>query len=511
MKTGAQRVYSMASESRGYPWEQPAAFPPVCCGEAESDVVVIGGGIAGLAAAARCSQRGYSVTVLEQAAEAEVSADDLVSALDSRYTKADGITADPAVFVREWESFCGGRASEELLWLFARRSGEAMDWLAELLGADGEVLLSRTGYRGTDVSNYGCDHLLRSKSGSNLPEHGGALICELLKRELRRCGGSVRYGVRALMLRQAEDGAVTGVAAVTEGGAVKFFPAKRTVVLAAGDILGSDAWMEAFCSTGKKVRAGAVGGRGRAHTLAYQAGASFEWPQWAMATRNTAYTPLTLPTLYVNQQGRRFMNEDTWDQAKEVRCRMQPGGDFAWAVFDANYPLDLAKLYEISGLSTPLSNAVNWGEAKPLLEQALETALENGNAVKADSLAELAAQMGIPADKLEATVARYNAHAAAGADRDFGKRAELLTAVARPPFYAAKWGPELTGVYGGIRVDGAMRVLRADGTPIPGLRASGSATAGLFSLQMPPFMDGAGNGQALTWALLLADGMEQEG
>jgi hypothetical protein len=41
--------------------------------------------------------------------------------------------------------------------------------------------------------------------------------------------------------------------------------------------------------------------------------------------------------LHVNQLGKRFMNEDTWMQAKSIRCLMQPGGDYAFSIMDSKY------------------------------------------------------------------------------------------------------------------------------------------------------------------------------
>ena len=102
MKTGAQRVYSQLSEKCGYPWEQIPEPPAVETVAEESDVVVIGGGIAGLAAAARCGEEGFSVTLLETGDETEVTADDWIGALDSSYMRKDGLAICKADFIREW-------------------------------------------------------------------------------------------------------------------------------------------------------------------------------------------------------------------------------------------------------------------------------------------------------------------------------------------------------------------------------------------------------------------------
>ncbi len=96
----------------------------------------------------------------------------------------------------------------------------------------------------------------------------------------------------------------------------------------------------------------------------------------------------------------------------------------------------------------------------------------------ADTLAELADLIGLPADALEDTVARYNAMVAAGADTDFGRGDEAydrafsggespMVAIDTPPFHAAAFGLSDLGTKGGLRTDARARVLDESGEPIP--------------------------------------------
>ena len=113
--------------------------------------------------------------------------------------------------------------------------------------------------------------------------------------------------------------------------------------------------------------------------------------------------------------------------------------------------------------------------------------------VRADSLEQLAGLLDLPGDALCETVARFNAHAAAGHDPDFergtsaydhfyGDRsrdgaAVTLGPVARAPFYAVEIRMGLLGTNGGPRTDGAARILGHDGAPIAGLYGAGNAIA----------------------------------
>ena len=106
----------------------------------------------------------------------------------------------------------------------------------------------------------------------------------------------------------------------------------------------------------------------------------------------------------------------------------------------------------------------------------------------ADTLEELAEKVGVPRERLAATVARFNEFAAAGIDGDFGRGDEAfdrafsggaspLVSIDQPPFHAAAFGISDLGTKGGLRTDTAARVLDAFGNPIRGLYAAGNTMA----------------------------------
>ena len=101
--------------------------------------------------------------------------------------------------------------------------------------------------------------------------------------------------------------------------------------------------------------------------------------------------------------------------------------------------------------------------------------LKEGNTV-----AELASAIDIPAADLEATLNRYNAQQKAGVDEDFGRSAAQMTAALETaPYYAVCVTPAIHHTMGGLSVNTDTQVLKADGTPIPGLYAAGEVTGGL--------------------------------
>ena len=184
----------------------------------------------------------------------------------------------------------------------------------------------------------------------------------------------------------------------------------------------------------------------------------------------------TVPhSLMVNRAGQRFCNEAAnYSALAGAFHQFDPQSyDYpnlpAWLVFDSDY----VERYPI-GTRLPHEPVPDW-------------------VPRADTLGELAQQLGIDADALEATVERFNTHAREGHDPDFergtsaydhfyGDRSREGTAVTlgpvgRAPFYAVEIHMGLLGTNGGARTDGAASILGHDGEAIPGLFGAGNAIA----------------------------------
>ena len=109
---------------------------------------------------------------------------------------------------------------------------------------------------------------------------------------------------------------------------------------------------------------------------------------------------------------------------------------------------------------------------------AIESYIRADLVTEAANLAELAALLEIPVDRLSATVAAYNEAAVAGTDREYG-RASFARTLDRAPFYAVEVGPAVHHTMGGIEIDVDARVIGEGGAPVPGLFAAGECTGGV--------------------------------
>jgi 3-oxosteroid 1-dehydrogenase len=171
----------------------------------------------------------------------------------------------------------------------------------------------------------------------------------------------------------------------------------------------------------------------------------------------------------------------------------------AWLIIDQQY----RNRYVFAGLTPRQAFPGRWYKA--------------GALVTAQSIAELAKQMGVPADALVATIERFNEFARAGKDEDFSrgesgydryygdpriKPNPSLAPIARGPFYAVAMVPGDLGTKGGLRTDVDGRVLRADGSVIDGLYAAGNASAPVMGHTYAG--PGATIGPAMTFGYLAA-------
>lgn len=311
-----------------------------------------------------------------------------------------------------------------------------------------------------------------------------------------------------------EDGRVVGVTVVRDG-ASHVVRARRGVVLGSGGFEKNLEMREKYqpqptsvdwttgsqFNTGGGVLAGIAAGADTdllddawwGPTIPLPSG-----PWFCLAERN-------LPgSIIVNAAGKRFMNEALpyVEAVHEIYAGEATGVPHvpAWMVIDQRY----RNRYLFAGLSPRQPFPGRW--------------YKNGTVKKGATLDELAAEIGVPADNLRATVDRFNGFAATGVDEDFHRGESAydkyysdptvkpnpsLHAIDQGPFYAVKIVPGDLGTKGGLVTDERARVLRADGSVIPGLYAAGNVSSAVMGRTYAG--PGATIGPALTFGYLAAE------
>ncbi|GAA2505584.1 3-oxosteroid 1-dehydrogenase [Streptomyces longisporus] len=339
----------------------------------------------------------------------------------------------------------------------------------------------------------------------------GQSLAAGLRKGLLDAGVPVRLGTPLTDLF-VESGAVTG-AVVTKDGAPGLVRARRAVVVGSGGFehngamraqyqrqpIGTEWTVGAKENTGDGIRAG----RQLGAALALMDDA---WWGPAIPLPGQPYFCLaerTLPGgLLVNAAGSRFVNEagPYSDVVHTMYDRNPTDPDIpAWLIVDQNY----RDRYLFKDVAPTLTFPDDW--------------YGSGAAHKAWTLDALAASVGVPAAALRATVDRFNSLALKGADSDFhrGDSAydhyytdpsvlpnSCLAPLWLPPYYAFRIVPGDLGTKGGLVTDARARVLRPDGSVIPGLYAAGNASAAVMGHSYA----GAGStiGPAMTFGYIAA-------
>ena len=464
------------------------------------EAVVVGAGLGGLAAACRLKELGVDVLLIEKSDTFQGRGGHFGVAQSSLMEQC-GVHNDLQALARQWILMSGNNVDEELIWLFLRRGGEAMDWFIPKAVADGlEPHLGDCAYRAAPYTEYYGAHFFKAR---------GNLVSKAFYADCQRLGVRVAFETPARQLIQDKDGKIVGLYAENANGYVKI-NAPMGVVLATGDIGGDEEMCRAYAPDALRTQASQyvpVGcNTGDGHKMGLWVGAAMAEEVFPLMMHPQHFAWMNMAFLFVNQNGKRFMNEDSYIQGRATQFMRQPDG-VAYSIFGSDYPQRIKEACQYGG-------GILWGNAGQLYgkpwdehmhEREVEKAINTGVGWKADTLEELAECIGVPVDTFVQSVQRFNESCALGEDRDFGKRKELLMPIDKGPFYALKVGTALLEVVGGLSINTSMQVLKKDREPIEGLYAVGDTTGGMYGHEYVTTILGNSHGRAMLWGKLAAE------
>ena len=422
--------------------------------EAQADVVVVGGGASGLAAAASALESGARVIVLEKAphtgGSAALSAG-IVTAAGTDIQKASGLPADSAGLAKLWledqkRSVKGAPANlpdAAQVEALVKQSAETVDWLTKKVGMQFSA-------NAAAADGIGAYQLLPISSDASRP--AGAEEVEKLEQYVKKLGGIIRTATPAWKILTTDDGRVSGVAAAD--GKNRFMFRAKSVVLASGgfaaDLMKVTSRQPRWAVYVERTGA-AKTSTGDGLTMGLQVGAKEVSDSWLMGTQFApAYPEMTAAMLgergfagatLVNEKGLRFVKEDLPNITSEMSQQLD-----VWLLTDSKDPEKAKTLRNYLGFDT---------------------------VVHGSTPEELGRRMGARADNVKQTIEKLNADAAAGKDTAFGRDPINFTSLTQAPYFAVKVRPVISGTIGGFVVTPDFQVLDNALKPIQGLWAAG--------------------------------------
>lgn len=453
---------------------KPVRASDVTAWDHETDVLVVGFGAAGAAAAIEAGRSGARVTVIERLSgpggSSAQSGGELYLGGGTRVQKACGFEDTSDAMYAYLLAALGPHADEQKLRLYCDGSVEHFEWFGALGVPFRDSLYDSPAWMpatddglmwlGERAWPYG-ERATPAPRGHRpaAPLLAGGLLMEKLVSAVSAAGASVHLDTQALALVTDDVGAVVGLRARHFDSLVTY-RAHGGVVLTTGGFVDNDEMLADHAPVllgHGKVSDGGDDGSGIQMATAIGA----QTRRMGMVEVALTVAPaMACHGILVDAQGQRFINEDVYPGAFSHAALLHQPGPW-WVILDE------------AGFES-LAPQDSWG----LQPQ-----------YAAETLGELESDLGMPPGALTATVAAYNEGASCGEDLWFHKQAKWLR-VLEPPYAAfdprvaaATAGSSHTGIsgftLGGLRtsVDGEVR--HAAGTSIPGLYAAGRASSGI--------------------------------
>jgi len=481
----------------------------------DTSLLIIGAGNGGMMAAATAADAGMDFIVCEQ----NVVLGDTrhwIGAIDTNAMNAANVTVQKDRLLNEIARYASYKCDMDVIKMWMNNSGEMMSYL-ENLGFTTSVHIAPESHVGGNNMEYYVPSIWHT---ADLPAGTEAKSRNaFLEEYIQKKGYNVQYSMTLVRLVQNDAGKVTGAIFTDANGAFVKINADN-VILATGGYPGNPKMIQALApivtecvtansyyapDTGMGIRAGLWAGAKMDTECApmifdrgivapgVKAGyvddgnGNLVWPgtvsQFILGTQ---------PHLKVNKEGYRFANESCPYDFMNHAASLQTDGVYA-AIMDSNVNEDIIA-YDQYGCAQIAVNIAQGGAVIPMLE----AEIPNGLVFKADTIEDLATQMGLPADALTATVARYNDLATKGVDEDYGKEAYRMKALDTAPYYGYFMGGSLLTTCDGLRINRKCQVYDTKHQVIDGLYCVGDCSGSFFSGNYPEYFVGVAVGRTMT-------------
>jgi len=442
----------------------------------ETDVVVIGSGVSGLAAAVTAVEGGAKVIVFEKQRSLGGTSNffDGMFAVESEMQRKRYITYSRDEAFKRIMEYSHWRANARLVRAFVDESGGTISWLQE---------------KGVEFSDATIN-MPDAPRTYHVVKGQGAAVVKALATRAKEKGIDLRLGTPVQRILK-EGSRVIGLIAEENGEEVQV--ASKAVIIASGGYANNKEWIKKYTGFDLDVNVIPVGNvdkMGDGIRMAWEVGAAEEGmgllemfragpvgPEFAM--KGQIEFIAAQPDLWVNPRGERFCDEGIafYDTSiGNANARQKEG--YTYSIFDESIKVHVIE----KGIDRGVGMDNPPGTRPVDFDKELKAAVEKGSTdvFVADSIEELARKIGVNPTVLKATVDEYNGFCEKGHDDLFAKDPRYLRPLKGPKFYAVKARTVFLGTLGGIKINHNMEVVDKKGKAIPGLYAVGFDAGGMW-------------------------------
>ena len=451
--------------------------------ERDFDVVVVGAGGGGMSAAIRAAQLGMNTVLLEQRSVTGGTTlfTEGLFAVNSHIQKENGknppdLGYDLFTTAMDYHHWYADGA---LFRRYMDKSGENIAWL-ESVGVE---------FQGTGTmcdNEYNTWHQYKYEEG----QISGRTYVDNLTKAVTEAGATLVLGSEGVNIIQADDGTVTGIIAKEEDKYIQYNAAKG-VILATGGYSDNPDMIREFGKNPDRIDPMGAGGRnGFGINAARQAGGTMAPSPGCLVFYGGCIPGVMYgthlycasafqPYFWINGNCDRFVNEY---YAERNFCFSGNAQSMQDRVISIVTQAQMDNMYENGG-TFGCGEYIHAGEPLTQLWEQFQAQKDKGSPHvhgPMETLDDVAAELGLDADKLKASIEKYNGYCANGVDEEFGKDAQYLFPLESGPYYAFELYAGIFTTVGGMKITPDAQVLDANAQPIPHLYAIGCDAGGIY-------------------------------
>lgn len=443
--------------------------------QSQIDVIIVGSGVTGHAAAVTLATGGARVVIFEKQAEISGTSKNFLGifAAESDMQRQKFITYSRDEAFTNIMEYSHWLANPRLVRVVVDESAKTVRWLKNEIG----VVF-------TDVVT----NIPDAPQTYHLVQNSGADVVRALNEKAIQLGVIIKTSspVTRIIKSNKEAYQVT----VEEKGTEKKYESK-VVIIASGGYANNREWLRKYSGLELDKNLFAIGNEGKMGDgirMAHELGAAEEGIGVLEVLRTGRNTPETMnqvafsvvqPYLWVNSRGERFCNECVaFEDTSMGNAHVKQKDGISYSLFDMN---TIRRLME-RGIDKAMTMDFPPGTPLDILDKEIdeEARTRPEDVFKAESIEELAKQINIDPETLQNTVNEYNSFAKQGHDELFSKNPKYLFPLTEGPYYAVRAQTVFLGTMGGIKINHRTEVLDNDDNRIPGLYAGGFDAGGMY-------------------------------